>query len=101
MLPYRLTISALPVLYVDDVYNPSTVIEKANEVYNILNLCMNSDYIDIEHEFGLASSLFKRLSIKHTWKLLQKGGHVTEHLFSIFFYGKCINLCLRKKISAK
>ena len=46
---------------------------------------MNSARVEIEHEFELTASLFKRLSVKHTWKFLQMGGHVTEHLFSIYF----------------
>ena len=87
-MPYRLSNGALPVLYGDDIYNPSTVIAKSNGAKNIFNLRMNSACIDIEHEFGLTTSLFKQLSVKHTWKLMQMGGRVTEHLFSIYFMVK-------------
>ena len=46
---------------------------------------MCSSRVDIEHEFGLTASLFKRLLVKHTWKLLKLRGSVNEHLFAIFF----------------
>ena len=95
LIPHRLTNGALPVLYADDIYDPSTVVSKSNGVKNILNLRMNSARVDIEHQFGLTASLFRRLSVKHTWKIIQMGGHVTDHLFSIF-YGKLLHLCARK-----
>ena len=49
-MPCRISNGALPVLYVDDIYDPSTVIGKSNSVKNISNLRMNSARIDIEHE---------------------------------------------------
>ena len=36
------------------------------------------------------ASLFKRLRVKHTWKLMNLGEQVNEHQFSIFFI---INMC--------
>ena len=84
-MPYRLSHGGLPVLYGDDIYDPLTVIVNSNGVKNIFNLRMNSARIDIEHEFGLTTSLFKRLSVKHTWKVMQMGGHVTGHLFGTYF----------------
>ena len=57
--------------------------------------------IDIEHEFGLTASLLKRLSVKHTWKLMQMGGHVTEHLFSIYFMVNCYTCVRENKTSTK
>ena len=62
---------------------------------------MNSARIDIEHEFGLTTSLFKRLSVKHTWKIMQMGGHVTEHLFSIYFMVKFYTCVRGNKTSTK
>ena len=57
-MPCRISNGALPVLYVDDIYDPSIVIAKSNGVKNIFNLRMNSARIDIEHKFGLTTSLF-------------------------------------------
>ena len=101
LMPYRISNGALPVLYGDDIYDSSTVISKSNSVKNISNLRMNSARIDIEHEFGLTTSLFKRLSVKHTWKLMQMGGHVTGHLFSIYFMVNCYTCVRGNKTSTK
>ena len=101
LIPHRLTNGALPVLYADDIYDPSTVVSKSNGVKNIFNLRMNSARVDIEHQFGLTASLFRRLSVKHTWKIMQMGGHVTEHLFSIFFMVNCYTCVRGNKTSAK
>ena len=43
--------------------------------YNIYEICtfykrVCKVWIDIAHEFGLVCNLFKRINIKHTWKLL-------------------------------
>ena len=46
---------------------------------------MTTARVDIEHEFGLIASLFKRLQQKHTWKLLQNYRCVNAHLFTIYF----------------
>ena len=55
----------------------------------------------MEHEFGLTASLFKRLRVKHTWKLMNMNGSVNEHLFSIFFMVN-VYTCIRgNKTSAK
>ena len=62
---------------------------------------MNSARIDIEHKFGLTASLFKQLSVNHTWKLMQLGGHVTEHLFSIYFMVNCYTCVRGNKTSTK
>ena len=101
LMPYRLFIGDLPVLYGDGIYHPSTVITKSNSVKNIFSLRINSARIDIEHEFGLKSSLFKQQSVKHTWKLMQLSGNVTEHLCSIYFVVNC-HTCVRgNKTSTK
>lgn len=73
VLPHFLQNSALPVLYTDDMYDPSAVITNSNGV--------NGARVDLEHEFGLASSLFKRLCVKHTWKLSNMDGRVSELFF--------------------
>ena len=52
LMPYRLSNGALPVLYGDDLYYPSTVVAKSNGVKNIFNLRINSARIDIKHKFG-------------------------------------------------
>ena len=101
LMPYRLSNGALPVLYGDNIYDLSTVIAKPNGVKNIFNFRINSARIDIEHKFGLMTSLFKQLSVKHTWKLMQMGGHVTKILFSIYFMVNCY-ICVRgNKTSTK
>jgi hypothetical protein len=41
--------------------------------------------VDIEHLFGISANLWKRLSMRHTWKLYQMKSRVQAHLFSIFF----------------
>ena len=46
---------------------------------NVLWLCR------YRTQFSLIISLFKRLQLKHTWKILKIHGHVNEHLFNIFF----------------
>ena len=100
-MPYRLSNGALPVIFGDDIYDPSTVIAKSNGVKIIFNLRMNSARIDTQNEFRLTTSLFKRLSVKHTWKLMQMGGHATEHLFSIYFMVNCYTRVRRNKTSMK
>ena len=100
-MPYRISNDALPVLYGDDIYDPSTVIAKSNGVKNIFNLRMNSARIDIEHKFGLTASPFKRLSVKHTWKLMQMGSRVTKFLFSIYFMVNCYTCVRVNKMSTK
>ena len=92
LMPHVLENGLLPVLYADDIYSPSTVIVKANGVSDLFHIRMNSARVDIEHEFGLTASLWKRLRVKHTWKLLKLGRYVNEHLFTIL-YGQCLHLC--------
>ena len=85
LLPHPLQNGTLLVLYADDIYDPSTVIVKANGVSNVFHTRLNGARVDLDHEFGLTSSLFKRLSVKHTWKLLNLDGRVNAHLFTIFY----------------
>ncbi len=66
LVPHALDNDILPALYADDIYEGSTVIVKKNGVDDIFHILMNAGRIDVEHEFGLIVSLFKRLSVKHT-----------------------------------
>lgn len=101
LMPHVLENGTLPVLYADDIYDPSTVITKANGVNNLFHTRLNGARVDLEHEFGLTASLFKRLRVKHTWKLMNMNGSVNEHLFSIFFMVN-VYTCIRgNKTSAK
>ena len=61
---------------------------------------MSSSHVDIEHKFGLTASLFKRLLVKHTWKLLKLRGSVNKHLSLIFFMDN-IYRCLRGNKTSK
>ena len=61
---------------------------------------MSSSRVDIEHEFGLTASLFRRLLVKHTWKLLKLRGSVNKHLFAIFSIFN-IYTCLRGNKTSK
>lgn len=66
LVPHALDNDILPALYADDIYEGSTVIVKKNGVDDIFHIRMNAGRIDVEHEFGLIASLFKRLTVKHT-----------------------------------
>ena len=85
----------LPCLYCDRIYNASATICTSNgNAEDVFHKRMNSSRIDIEHEFGLLSTLSRRLTTKHAWKLMTKGFKPREHLFSIFFMLN-IYSCLR------
>ena len=85
----------LPYLYCDRIYNAlATICTSNSNTEDVFHKRMNSSRIDIEHEFGLLSTLFRRLTTKHTWKLMTKGFKPREHLFSIFFMLN-IYSCLR------
>ena len=58
LLPHPLQNGVLPVLYADDIYDPSTVIAKANGISNLFHTRLNGARVDLEHEFGLTASLF-------------------------------------------
>ena len=62
---------------------------------------MNSARVDVGHIFGLTSSLFKRLSTKHTWHLLKLNSRVREHLFTIFLMVNIYNCFRSNKTSTK
>ena len=100
LTPQVLMNGMLPALYADDIYNYSTVICKSSRDRSVFEKRMSSGRVDIEHEFGLTASLFKRLQVKHTWKLLKLRGHVNEHLFTIFFMVN-IYSCLRGNKTSK
>jgi len=88
-----------PALYGDEIYELSSVIVKRNGANDKLHDRLTSARIDIEHLFGVTASLFKRLSVKYTWKLVHMKHHVREHLFSIFFMVNCYS-CFRGNKSA-
>ena len=89
-----------PALYADDIYNYSTVICKSCRDGSVFEKRMTTARVDIEHEFGLTASLFKRLQQKHTWKILQSYGGVNEHLFTIYFMCN-VYTCLRGNKTSK
>ena len=62
---------------------------------------LDSSCKSIEHEFGLASLLAKRLSAKHTWKLLMLGICAKYHLFACFFIVNCYTCLCSNKISLR
>jgi len=101
LLSHQLHDGVLPALYADDIYDVSTVIVKKNGVDDLFHIRMNAGRIDIEHEFGLTASLWKRLSVKHTWHLLKLGNRVREHLFSIFFMVNVYTCVRGNKTSTK
>ena len=74
-----------PTLYGDGIYEFSTVIVKASRGWRIFHEHMYSACVDVEHDFELTSSYFKRLHVKHTRKSLKFERYVNKHLFSIFF----------------
>jgi hypothetical protein len=89
-----------PCVYADDIYIISTVITKKTED-NLFHTRMNGCRVDIEHEFGLVSSMIKRLLTKHCWKLCSQRNRVRHHLFTCFFIVNMFT-CLRgNKTSTK
>ena len=90
----------LPELYADNIDVTLTVICQNNGVNDMFHVCMISGYIDIEHESGITASLFKRLSVKHTWHLLQICSRVCGKLFAIYFMVNIYTCVCGKKSSA-
>ena len=90
----------LPALYADDIYDYFTVICKSACDGSLFEIRMTSSRVDIEHEFGLTSSLFKQLMVKYSWKLLKLRGTVNQHLFAIFFMVN-VYTCMRGNKTSK
>ena len=80
----------LHAVYANDIYDYSTVVCKSASDGSVFKKRITPARVDIEHKFGLTSSLFKQLQVKYTWKLLKMYRCVNEHLFSIFFMVKPI-----------
>jgi len=74
-----------PALYGDEIYEISSVIVRRNRGQGTLFENLTSARIDIEHIFGSTAMLWKRLGVKHTWRILEMKNRIKEHLFSIFF----------------
>ena len=91
---FRTDSNELPAFFGDEIYTPSQVLVKRNGQNGIFYERLTSTRTDIEHGFGLNSSLWKRLSMKNTWKILQMGEHIQAHLLSIFFMTN-VYTCLR------
>ena len=70
--PWRLSDGILPALYGDDIYEmTTTIVKKLPGIENLFHQHLSMARMDIEHKFGLAATLFKRLEVKHTWKLIK------------------------------
>ena len=82
---YMMDDMSYPAIYGDEIYEPSEVLIKANGQQSLLILRLTSTRGDVEHVFGLTSNLWKRVRVKHTWRLLKMKKFVRAHLFSIFF----------------
>lgn len=70
-----------PALYGDDIYEVcNTIVKRLRGVEIPFHGRMGAGRIDVEHEFGLNALLWKRLSTKHTWKILslRRGGIITS-----------------------
>ena len=48
----------------------SVIVKRIRGEENIFHNRMTRARIDIEHEFGLAANLWKRLNTKHSWHIL-------------------------------
>ena len=94
--------SVFPAVYGDDIYDVSSVIVKrVRGVQPLFHQRMTKSRIDIEHEFGLVSNLFKRVNTKHTWHIMSLKNAVDYHYCSIFLMVN-IYTCMREnKTSAK
>ena len=90
----------LPALYADDIYNYSIVICKSVCYGSIFEKGMTSSGVDIEHKFGLTSSLFKLLMVKYTWKLLKLCGTVNQYLFGMMYMVN-VHTCMRGNKTSK
>ena len=91
----------LPDLYADAIYNPSIAITTRNGNAGLLHNRMDSSRESIEHLLGLGPLLNKRLSQKHTWKLLILGVRAKYHLFTIYFFVNCHTCFNHNKISLR
>ena len=90
-----------PVIYGDEIYIPSTVLVKRNGAQDKLHDCLTGACVNVEHCFGSCNTLFKRLIVKHTWKLCKMGRYVKTHLFSIFSMLNCLSCFRGNKTSVK
>ena len=86
LTPYSLASGHLPSSHADATCEPSSVITTTTRNGNPSLLCLrlNSSRESIEHELGLGPLLNKRLTQKHTWKLLMLGIRAKHHLFTSF-----------------
>ena len=94
--------NVLPAIYGDDIYDIcTTIVKRLRNVDALFHDRMTKARIDIEHEFGLIANLFKRLNVKHTWKLMSLGKLVHAHYFSIFFMVNAYTCLRENKTSVK
>jgi hypothetical protein len=95
-------VSVFPALYGDDIYMMcSVIVKRIQGLEGLFHRRCAKSRIDVEHEFGIVSNLFKRLNQKHTWHLLSLKKAVDYHYFTIFFLVN-IYTCLREnKTSVK
>jgi hypothetical protein len=90
-----------PTMYGDEIFEFSEVMTKANGVDDLITRRLTSSRGDVEHIFGLTSTLWKRTRVKHTWELMKMKKFVRAHLFSIFFMTNCYSCIHGNKTSTK
>ena len=90
-----------PTMYGDEIFEFSEVMTKANGVDDLFTRRLTSTRGDVEHIFGLISTLWKRIRVKHTWELMKMKKFVRAHLFSIFFMTNCYSCIHGNKASTK
>ncbi len=103
MEPWRMqNADVLPALYGDDIYDIcTTIVKRIRDNENLLHERLTKSRIDIEHQFGLISNLFKRLTTKHTWHLIKQKKLAHMHYFSIFFMVNVYTCVRENKTSIK
>ena len=84
---------------VDDIYEELTVIVKGDRNYVFFHARMNVARIDVEHDFGLTTALFKRLTTKHTWHILSIGNKMGEHCSLFLMVNVYTCICGNKTIA--
>ena len=89
----RLTDGTYPVMFADEIYMPSQVLVKRSRREGDLWERLTSSRIYVEHIFGTTSSLWKRLSTKHCWKLLLLKERAFSHYMSTFFMTNIHTCC--------
>ena len=77
------------------------IVKRIRGTQRIFHARLTKSRIDIEHEFGSISNLFKRINQKHTWHIMSLKKTIDYHYFSIYLMMNIYTCVRENKTSAK